>query len=447
MVPPPETKYAWSGDVSLAYQIIGDGPIDVVYLQGYCSHVDLNWDSPHLAKFLRGLAANSRLVITDRRGWGCSDRFSPYDIAPLETMADDLLAVLDAAGSERAVIFATQECSIVGALFAASYPERTKGLILCDGFATYVNTLDEHLGFDEAEWEHDIAVIQERWGRAEWVAHWPDVREREWFGRYARSSIPPGGLAAEMRRWVGTDLRSVYPTIHVPTLVLATTGGDSIHSAENGLYLASVIPGAKLIQHDTGRPWLHWYQRAGPVVAEVARFLNGIRDQDAVLDRVLATVLFTDIVGSTGAVVDLGDRSWGDLVQRHHGIVRALLARFRGMEVDTAGDGFFATFDGPGRAILCAQAIVAAVRPLGVEVRCGLHTGECETVDGKLAGLAVNVGARIGAVARPSEILLSETVKSLVAGSGLEFADRGSHRLRGFPDEWRLYAASSTNSG
>ena len=437
----PETRYAWNGDVSLAYQVVGTGPIDMLYLQGYASHVDLNWESPRLASFLRSLARSARLIVTDRRGWGCSDRFSPYDIAPLESLTDDLVAVMEAAGSERAVVFGTQECGIVASLFAASYPARTQGLILCDPFARYDSNDPAAGPMTDEDWGAALDLIRSWWGRAEWVRDWPDPRERKWFPRYAHAAIPPGGLLAEMQRYRHLDPAAAYPTINVPTLILTTTGGDPIFSAENGRHLATVIPNARLVQHDfVERPWLHWYRRAGAVVAEVVAFLDRVRDEEALLDRVLATVLFTDIVDSTQRAADLGDRRWRELVERHHAMVRTLLGRFRGEEIDTAGDGFFASFDGPGRAIRCAEAIRSAVRTLGVEVRCGIHAGECELIDGKLGGLTVHTGARIGALAGPSEILVSDTVRALVIGSDLVFEDRGIPTLKGIPESPRVHA-------
>jgi len=439
----PETRFAWNGDVSLAYQVTGGGPIDLVYLQGYASHVDLNWDGPALSRFLRGLAKRSRLIVADRRGWGCSDRFSPFDIAPLETMTDDLLCVMDAAESDAAVVFGTLECGIVTSMFAATYPDRTRGLILCDAFARYEESVVN--GSDDAgEFDRIVEEVRDSWGRPAWVSYWNDVRERDWFLRYTRSAIPPGGLAAEMQRFRFTDSTAVYPTIHVPALVLATTGGDSQYSAENGRYLASVIPGARLVQHDiVERPWMHWYSRGEAIVAEVTRFLSEIGSEDAVLRRVLATVLFSDITDSTARAAELGDARWRALVERHNAVVRSIIARYGGVEVDTAGDGFFATFDGPGRAVRAAQSIVSAVATLGLAVRTGVHTGECELIDGKPGGLAINIGARIAGLARPSEVLVSETVKNLVAGSGITFEDRGARQLKGVPDEWRIWAASS----
>jgi class 3 adenylate cyclase len=448
----PDTDYAWNGEVSLAYQVVGSGPIDLLYLQGYASHVDLNWESPALSRFLRGLTDFSRLIVTDRRGWGCSDRFSPFDVAPLETMTDDLLCVLDAAGSERAVVFGTQDCGLNASLFAATYPERTRGLVLCDAFSKYAFDTaadvapefeDRWAGrdFDEA-WETNLADIADRWGRASFSAHWPDAREAEWHTRFSRAAIPPGGLVAEMRRYRHSDIRPVYPAIHVPTLVVGGTGSTPIALAEHARYLARVIPGARLVLHDVGTgPWLHWYDRSPAILAEVESFVKGLGEEERALDRVLATVLFTDIVESTAAAARLGDAGWRDTVERHHSLARAMLDRYDGREIDTAGDGFFATFDGPGRAIRAAQALVATVGSLGIEIRAGVHTGECELVDGKPGGLAVNVGARIAALAGPSEVLVSETVKSLVAGSGIAFDDRGAHELKGVPGSWQLWAA------
>jgi class 3 adenylate cyclase len=447
-----DTEYAWNGDVSLAYQVVSDGPVDLLYLQGYASHVDLNWDGPALGRFLRGLASFSRLIVMDRRGWGCSDRFSPFDVAPLETMTDDLLCVLDAAGSERAVVFGTQECGLNTSLFAATYPERTRGLVLCDALSRYAfNSVadvapefgERYAGRDlEEAWDVNVADLAARWGRSSYAAHWNDAREAEWHTRFSRAAIPPGGLIAEMRRWRYSDIKAVYPAIHVPTLVLGGTGATPIALAEHARYLARVIPGARLVLHDLGAgPWLHWYERGPAIVAEVEGFVKSLDEEERALDRVLATVLFTDIVDSTAVAARLGDARWRETVERHHALARTMLNRYDGQEVDTAGDGFFATFDGPGRAIRAAQAIVGAVPSLGIDVRAGVHTGECELVDGKPGGLAVNIGARIAALARPAEVLVSETVRSLVAGSGIEFDDRGAHELKGVPGSWQLWAA------
>jgi class 3 adenylate cyclase len=346
---------------------------------------------------------------------------------------------MDAAGSERAVIFATHECTITASLFAATYPDRARGLVVCDPFATYSGWLDEP--DSDERFESELRTIVERWGTRSWVAHWRDARERDWFERYSRSAIPPGGLAAEMRRFRFTDPRPAYPTIRVPTLILATTGGDSINSAENGRYLANAIPGARLVQHEVGEPpWLHWYGRADPILDEVGRFIAELRDDDHLLNRVLATILFTDIVGSTERAAQLGDAAWGRLLERSRAVTRSILARYGGREIDTAGDGFFAAFDGPGRAVRAAESIGTALRDLDLAVRAGVHTGECELIDGKPTGLTVHIGARIGAVARAGEVLVSETVVHLLAGAGMAFEDRGVHDLRGVPEQIRLCA-------
>ena len=435
----PETKYAWNGDVALAYQVVGDGPMDLIYLEGYVSHVDLNWESPYLARFLRGLAGHARLIVTDRRGYGCSDRFSPSDVPPLEATVDDLIAVMDAAGSERAAIFGTMFAGIVAALFAAIHPDRTIGLILAEAFATYSATDETPWMYSEEVWEEICERMHADLGTSRWAAS-QDVppNEQEWHNRWVRAALAPGAAIAETRKHMHTDIRAVLPSIHVPTLVLIDTDGEDMNTPENGRFLASRIPGARLAAYPGGGgdPW---YGGADTIIAEVGRFLAGIRDEEAEFDRVLATVLFTDIVGSTSKAADLGDRAWGELVERHHAAVRAMIARYHGVEIDTVGDGFFATFDGPARGVRCAHQIIDTVSALGLEVRTGVHTGEVQTIDGKAGGLGVVIGARVGALAGASEILVSQTVKDLTAGSGLIFADAGEHELKGIPDRWRLY--------
>jgi class 3 adenylate cyclase len=443
----PETRFAWNGDVALAYQVIGDGPVDLVYLQGYCSNVDMNWESPYLARFLNGLAGLGRLIVMDRRGWGCSDRFSPSDVPPLETLTDDLLVVMDAVGSERAAIFGSFETGPLVMMFAATHPERTTALLLCETFPAWMATEETPWLEGEQWWERIIVEVRDDWGTSRWSEGvMKEGPERDWYTRYQRASITPGSAVAEYRRYMSTDVRAILPSIQVPTLVLSSTSGEGLTSPENGRYLASRIPGARLVELE--RPadeihWLHWYGRAEPILGEIGRFLADLREEEASFDRVLATVLFTDIAGSTEKAAELGDRGWRELVERHHATVRAMLARYRGIEVDTAGDGFFATFDGPARGIRCAGAILDAVRPLGIEVRAGLHTGEVETIDRKAAGIAVMIGARVGGLAGASEILASSTVKDLVAGSGLAFEDRGEHELKGVPDRWHLYAVTA----
>ena len=440
----PETRFAWNGDVSLAYQILGKGSTDLLYLQGYCSNVDVNWESPQLARFLNGLARSSRLIVTDRRGWGCSERFSPGHVPDVDTLTDDVLVVLEAAGSERAAILATYESSVVASLFAATYPERTHSLVLVDPMATYLPTEDTPWMPSLERWQEQIATIREAWGTRAWWDS-PDGSEGEWFSRYARASVTPGGLAAELGSYLETDIRAVLPTIHVPTLVLVDTDSFYEVPAESGEFFVRTIPRARLVEHSSqGGPHFHWYKRGDAIVEEVGRFLREIGEEEAAFDTILATVLFTDIVGSTTHAATLGDRRWRDLVQRHNETVRALLSRYRGTELDTAGDGFFASFDGPARAVRCALAISEAVRPLGIEVRAGLHTGEVERIGSKLGGLAVSIGARVSGLAAPSEVLVSRTVRDLMVGAELEFEDRGSHELAGVPGHWHVYAAVSS---
>lgn len=436
----PETRYAWNGDVSLAYQVVGDGPTDLLYLQGYCSNVDMNWESPHLAHFLRGLARHARLIVTDRRGWGCSERFTPGYVPDVDVLTDDIQAVMSAVGSEQASILATYESAIVASLFAAVYPDRTKALILVDPQVTYLPTDETPWMPSLTRWQEQIRLVRDTWGTSNWWDS-PSGEEGEWFSRYARVSVTPGGLAAELSSYLETDVCAVLSSIQVPTLVLVDT--DSFYEVlpETGHFVATKIPGARVVEHSSeGGHHFHWYARGDVIIDEVRRFLAEIREEEASFDRVLATVLFTDIVGSTERSATLGDRRWRELVERHHSTVRTLLARYRGVEMDTAGDGFFASFEGPARAVRCAVAIIDAVRPLGIEVKAGLHTGEVERVDSKVGGLAVNIGARVAALAAPSEVLVSRTVKDLMVGSDLAFADRGSHELKGIPGTWNVYA-------
>jgi class 3 adenylate cyclase/pimeloyl-ACP methyl ester carboxylesterase len=438
----PETRYAWNRNVSLAYQVVGEGDSDLLYLQGYCSNVDMNWESPYLARFLRGLARHARLIVTDRRGWGCSERFTPGSVPDVDVLSDDILAVMTAVGSEQVSILATYESAIVASLFTAIYPDRVKSLILVDPQVTYLPTEETPWMPSLDRWQEQIELIRQTWGTLDW---WdaPTGDEREWFARYARASVTPGGLAAELESYLETDVRAVLPSIQAPTLVLVDTDAFYEVLPETGRYVASTIPGARVVEHSShGGPHFHWYARGEAIVNEVGSFLREIRAEESSFDRVLATVLFTDIVGSTARAAELGDRRWRELVERHHSAVRALLARYRGAELDTAGDGFFASFEGPGRAIRCAISIVDAVRPLGIEVRAGLHTGEMARVEQKVGGVAVSIGARIAAIANPSEVLVSQTVKDLMVGSDLAFEDRGAHELKGVPGTWTVFAVA-----
>ena len=441
----PETRYAWNGDVALAYQVVGDGPVDLAYLEGYASHVDINWEGPSLSRGLRALAGKARLILIDRRGYGRSDRFSPSGAPPLEDLVDDILAVMDAVGSDRAAVFGTLFSSVVATLFAATHPDRTAALILQGPFATYSATEETPWMVTPERWDQSMKRIRRDWGTSEWIesgqvrlgADWTK-EERDWFTRWCGSSIAPGAIIAETRAHMYTDITMVLPSIQVPCLVLVDTDGTRFLDPRNSRYIAEHIPGAAVAEYHGGNGFW-WSIGRSSVVKSVGDFLETIRDEQADFESVLATVLFTDIVGSTESAAGLGDAAWGQVVERHHAAVRSLISRFRGKEVDTAGDGFFATFDGPARAIRCSLAIVDAVEPLGIEIRAGLHTGECDIVDGKVSGLAVSIGARVAGLAGPSEVLISQTVKDLVAGSGLEFEDAGEHELKGVPDRWHLY--------
>ena len=455
MIGRPDTKYAWNGDVCLAFQVAGDGALDLLYIQGYCSNVDLAWEGPRLSRFLRGLAGHGRLILTDRRGWGCSDRFSAHDVQDVDAYVDDLGIVLDAARSERAVIVASGESALLGCLFAAAHPSRTAGLVLIDAFPTYAWTSDTPWAPTPEQWRDAAVGIRDHWGTRAWLdrtsAGQVDKEELDWFARYMRSSITPAALAAEMERYVGADIRSVLPAIHVPTLVFVDPDGSWDDVPEASRYLAAHIAGARTAELASGvEPnvhGLHWYARGEPIVREIGRFVDGLRDEQSSFDRVLATVLFTDIVDSTARAASLGDRGWREVREEHDRTVRAQLARFRGHEVKTMGDGFLATFDGPARAVRCAVSLVAAMAPLGIEIRAGLHTGEIELDADDVAGVAVAIGARVGAMAGASEVLVSHTVKDLVTGSGLTFEDRGEHELKGVPDRWHLYRVVNPTSG
>ncbi len=438
-----EVRYAWNGDVALAFQVFGAGPVDLVYLQGYVSHVDLNWDSPHLARFLRGLGARARVIHTDRRGWGCSDRFSPGDVAPLEVQVDDLVAVMDAARSERAVIFTSSDTCPTGVLFAATYPERTAGLVLVDPMLAFYDTEEAR-----RDWADTNARVRREWGTPAYYGEfWHDVREQEdWYVPWCRASVSPGALAAESDAFGAVDVRDVLSSIHAPTLVVGNTDdrlADPIvsESTRDARIAHAGISGSRLIEptSEGGAAWHHWYARGPSILAAIGDLIASIREEDESFDRVLATVLFTDIVDSTATAAVLGDARWRKLIDEHDRMAKSLVARYRGEFVDATGDGLLATFDGPARAVRCAQAIIEAARPLGVEIRAGLHTGEVERADHGIAGLAVHLGARVGAMAGAGEVWVSSTVKDLTAGSGLAFEDRGEHELKGVPDRWHLY--------
>jgi len=438
-----EVRYAWNGDVALAFQVFGAGPVDLLYMQGYTSHVDLNWDSPYLARFLRGLGERARVIHTDRRGWGCSDRFSPGDVAPLEVQVDDLVAVIDAAGSERALVFTSVDTVPVGVLFAATYPERTAGLVLVDPFLAWYDTEESR-----RSWAETNARVRREWGTPAYYGEfWHDVHEQEdWWAPWCRASVSPGALAAESDAFGAVDVREVLSSIHAPTLVVGNSEerlADPIvsESTRNARVAQAGISGSRLIEPpwQGGASWHHWYARGPAILAAVGDLIASIREEQESFDRVLATVLFTDIVDSTATAAVLGDAKWRKLIDEHDRMAKALVARYRGEFVHSTGDGLLATFDGPARAVRCAQSIIEAGRPLGVEIRAGLHTGEIERAGHGIAGVGVHIGARVSALAGAGEVWVSSTVKDLTAGSGLAFEDRGEHELKGVPDRWHLY--------
>ena len=445
----PETGYAKTVDgVHIAYQILGDGSPDIVFVSSaFASNVEIAWEL-ELASHLRGLAARGRLLLFDRRGTGLSDGVSGDTLPTLDARMDDIRAVMDAAGSERAVLYGLEDGAALCFLFAATYPERTAALVTYSASARGSWAPDYPWGWNDTEWADRLSTIEAAWGTAPFVrqlAAWvfpsraDDSDFLRSYGRLVRHSLSPGDAVTAERLWKETDVRHVLGSIQAPTLVLHMVE-DPVVSVEEGRYIAEHIPGAVLVE----LPGTDHFARAEVVVADdIDRLLASLRREQEDFDRVLATVMFTDVVGSTERAAGLGDRGWRDLVERHHSTVRALLGRYRGTEVDTAGDGFFVTFDGPARAIRCTQAIREAVRPLNLEIRSGLHTGEVETINGKVGGIAVAIGARVASIAAPSEVLVSQTVKDLVAGSGLSFEDRGEHELKGVPDRWRLYAVAS----
>ncbi len=448
----PETRYARSGDLSIAYQVVGDGPFDLVYVPGFVSHVELRWRVPLFARGLEQLAAFSRLLLFDKRGTGMSDRVAG---APtLEARMDDLRAVMDDVGSARAAIFGVAEGAPMSLLFAATYPERTAALVLRGGFPRMMWAPDYPWGRSEEQYRADLEADLRLYGRREEAAAqvgslpgW----EQEDAGTivdYLRWSASPGALEGLARMNREIDVRDVLPAIRVPTLILHGSD-DAVVPAEAARWMADRIPGARLVEV-SGAAHLHFGRGTEAINAEVERFLEDLWERGAwgqvEPDRVLATVLFTDIVGSSERLAELGDRGWAELLGRHHAIVRQEIAYHRGVEVDTAGDGFFASFDGPARGIRCARAIVEGTAGLGLPVRVGLHTGECEIVDGKVAGIAVHTGARVASLASPGEVLVSRTVKDLVAGSGIAFERKGIHELKGVPGEWELFAVDRVSA-
>lgn len=440
-----DVRFAQSGDVSVAYSVNGDGPIDIIYVQGAISHLEVWWDMPMFREWCERIGESSRFIRFDKRGMGMSDRVP--GATTLETRMDDIRAVLDAVGSERAVLIGQSEGGPLSMLFAAAYPERTQALVLAG--AEVRERRDEEWPWGEAteaEFEEYIAGLDERWGMPRSLeAFIPSVGDvpwvNDWFGRLQSNSCTPGAWKAFARMAHDIDVRHVVPHISVPTLVYHTVG-DRVCSVENARFLARSIPGSKYVERP-GADHFMWAEEADPFIAAMREFLTGEREaQPTVVDRVLATILFTDIVDSTARASELGDRRWRELLLEHHRVVRDAVERHHGQEVDMAGDGVLATFDGPARAIACARAIQAEVAPLGLEVRAGVHTGEIERLENGIAGIAVHTGARVAAAAGPGEVVVSAIVPQLTAGSGISYEDRGVRVLKGVPDEQRLYAVA-----
>lgn len=439
----PETRYARAGDVHIAYQTVGSGPVDLVYVPPQLQQVEHLWAEPRIAAFFERLAHFSRLILFDRRGTGLSDPIA--STTTLEDQMEDVTAVLDAVGSKQTALFAQAEGAPMAMLYAATHPERTRALVLYAGMARMTGTDGYEWPGTPEERERRVADIFARWGTGERLALIApsvadDVALHRWFARLERLSASPGSLKLLFDIAGETDVRGVLPSIAVPTLVLHRREDPAI-DVRHSRYLAEHIPGARYVELE-GSDNLLVVGDSDRILAEVERFLTGAHTPPEP-DRVLATVMFTDIVGSTETAARLGDRAWRELLARHDELSRAQVARYRGRAVKSLGDGWLATFDGPARAIRCAIELRDAVRELGVELRAGLHTGECEAMGDDVGGLAVHIGARVGALAAPREVLVSNTVKDLVVGSGIDFADRGEHALKGVPGTWRLWAARS----
>jgi class 3 adenylate cyclase/alpha-beta hydrolase superfamily lysophospholipase len=440
----PEIRYALSGDVSIAYIVSGDHPLDLVFVHGSVGNLEYSHRQPERAAFFERLAQFARVIEFDRRGTGLSDRVR--EIPSLETRMDDLRAVMDSAGSERAALVGTFEAAAMAALFAATYPERVGALVMYNPIVRGTWASDYPFGQTEAELTRELDDLRRTWGTPEFFDEWlrevapthaDDPEFRSWFASTMRTGASPGSAVSIARMAMNVDIRDILTSIRVPTLVLCRP-----FKRDEARHITERIPGARSIE--IGGPDTMFFLAEG-LRDEIERFVTSVWTRQEP-DTVLATVLFTDIVGSTAKAAEVGDRAWAELVQRHHALVRSQLDRFRGRELDTAGDGFLAAFDGPIRAIRCARTIGTSVQDLGLEIRAGLHTGECEVVGEKLGGIAVNIGARVASRAQPGEVLVTSTVKDLVAGSGLAFDDRGVAELKGVPGEWRLYAVAEAAS-
>lgn len=440
----PETRYAKSGRYHIAYQVLGSGALDVVFVPGFVSHVEYAWEDPQLSRYFRRLASFARLIVFDKRGTGMSDAVPVDQLPTLEERMDDVRAVMDAAGVERAALVGVSEGGPMCLLFAATYPGRTTALVLAHTTSRFAWAEDYPFGSQPEQREKMLQRLEQGWGAGVLLGAFApslaaDAAAREHWARFQRRAASPGAAAAVTRMCFETDARALLPSISVPALIVHRTG-DRMIPIEHARYLQRHIAGAKLVE-SPGDDHFFWVGNTDAELDQIEMFLTG-ELHAAAPDRVLATILFVDIVDSTARIATLGDAGWRQLLERFLGLARAELQRFRGLEVDTAGDGLLAAFDGPARAIRCAAAIRAGARNLGLDLRAGAHTGECELINGKPGGIAVHTGARVAAQALPGEVLVSGTVKDLVAGSGLAFEDRGLRALKGVPGEWRLFAVA-----
>jgi class 3 adenylate cyclase len=444
-VNPPETNYARSGDFSIAYQVIGDGPIDLVHIPGLVSHLDLAWTNPQYGRFMERLSSFARVLVYDKRGCGLSD---PVTEPPsVEERIDDTRAVMDAEGVEQAVVFGCSEGASLSAFFAAAHPDRVSHAILYGSFARLLPDPPDYPWAPFGEGIEDLMALfresMEHWGEGALLAVLAPsllgTDERAWWGRYERAAMSPRSIERLMVANIELDLREVLPVIAVPTLVLHRDG--DMLPVGGGRYVAEHIPGARFVELHGEDHW-PWVGDPDEVCDHVEEFLTGQRAERPI-DRVLATVMFTDIVGSTERATELGDRRWRDLLDKHEEVTRSELGRHHGREVKTTGDGFLATFDGPARGIRCGRAVAERTAELGLPIRVGLHTGECELRDSDVGGIAVHIGARVTALASPGEVLVSRTVKDLTVGSDIDFEERGARQLKGVPGEWELFAVTA----
>ena len=435
----PETRYAKSGDVSIAYQVVGDGPLDLIYVMGWVSNVEYFWNEPSMSRFLQRLSSFSRLIVFDKRGTGLSDKVAK--LPTLEQRMDDVRAVMDAVGSEKAALFGVSEGGPMSALFAATYPKRTTALIMYGSYPKRIKTADYPWAPSPEERQKFFDAIKNGWGGVVDLATiapgaMKDERFKQWWAAYLRHSASPADALALAKMNTEIDIRDILPAIHVPTLILHRTGDLDI-AVEGSKYMAEKIPSAKFVEFP-GDDHLPWVGDADKILNEIEIFLTGELHSPEP-HRILATFLFTDIVGSTETAYSMGDKEWRIFLQSHNHIVREQLMRYNGREVKTTGDGFLAIFDGPARAIRCASAIRDELSKLGIDIRTGLHTGECEMIDDDVSGIAVHTAARVMGEAKAGEVLTSGTVKDLVAGSGIQFEKKGNYSLKGIPGEWEIF--------